>query len=208
MDAPKLGQVLNQGIESLVKERIGTKNEAASPAIKQASEAWEATAIPANITGRELSMGETLALRENIVPFAFNASEILHDYERFERSTPEERKFILKYAAIARDLRRDADIALAEAARRFPHSEFHNRQGEAFYQAYWSALMTKHYGPEIAKEFAEAHEMNLNQPADEREMGFHNCEAGRNIALAQPAASETELAIHVGLNQQQLKTLE
>ncbi|MGQ4274910.1 DUF6973 domain-containing protein [Terrihabitans sp. B22-R8] len=65
---------------------------------------------------------------------------------------------------------------------------------DAFRHAYWNALMTKRFGSDFAERFATAHEGTVNNPADREAMDLHNNEIGRNIAQANPNASEEELA--------------
>ncbi|MGI9517887.1 MAG: DUF6973 domain-containing protein [Pirellulaceae bacterium] len=45
----------------------------------------------------------------------------------------------------------------------------------------WSYLLTKHFGPEFAKQVTDAHEMNPGNTDDERAMDFHNNAMGRRL---------------------------
>lgn len=71
---------------------------------------------------------------------------------------------------------------------------------DAFRHAYWNALMTKRFGgPEngeasFADRFATAHEGAPGNAADREAMDLHNNRVGREIAEANPNASEEELA--------------
>lgn len=70
---------------------------------------------------------------------------------------------------------------------------------DAFRHAYWNALMVKRFGPEQAEKMATYHEYTPeapdkpNAPTSEA-MDLHNNQLGRNIAKANPNASEEELA--------------
>lgn len=65
---------------------------------------------------------------------------------------------------------------------------------DAFRHAYWSALLTKNFGGEWAGQFTTAHEGVPGNPADREAMDLHNNEVGRQIALANPNATDKELA--------------
>lgn len=65
---------------------------------------------------------------------------------------------------------------------------------DAFRHSYWSALLTKRFGPDWAKEFTSAHEGYHSNPGPAEAMDLYNNEVGRKFALANPHASETELA--------------
>ena len=67
-------------------------------------------------------------------------------------------------------------------------------QRDAFRHAYWNALMTKEFGAEWTQQFATAHEGLPGNPADREAMDLYNNEVGRQIALANPNASDEELA--------------
>lgn len=65
---------------------------------------------------------------------------------------------------------------------------------DGFRHAYWNALMTKHFGADWTKNFTNAHEGAGDNPADREAMDLYNNEVGRNIATANPNASDEELA--------------
>lgn len=68
-------------------------------------------------------------------------------------------------------------------------------QRDAFRHAYWSALLTKNFGEEWARQFTTAHEgLPGVNPADREAMDLYNNEVGRQIALANPHASDGQLA--------------
>jgi len=74
--------------------------------------------------------------------------------------------------------------------------EWTNNDGhrDAFRHAFWNALLTKHFGIKWANQFATAHEALPGNPAQREAMDLYNNEVGRQIAAANPKASETKLA--------------
>ncbi|MGW4896793.1 DUF6973 domain-containing protein [Kitasatospora sp. NPDC004240] len=65
---------------------------------------------------------------------------------------------------------------------------------DAFRHAYWNALMTRRYGEKWTARYASAHEQLPGNPADREAMDLYNNEVGRKIAVANPKASDEELA--------------
>lgn len=65
---------------------------------------------------------------------------------------------------------------------------------DAFRHTYWNALMTRHFGEDFAAAFGTAHEGVPGNPADKEAMDLYNNELGRSIAVANPDASDEELA--------------
>jgi hypothetical protein len=65
---------------------------------------------------------------------------------------------------------------------------------DAFRHAYWNALLTKNFGEEWTRQFANAHEGVPGNQADREAMDLYNNEVGRKIALDNPGASDAELA--------------
>lgn len=131
------------------------------------------------------------------------------ELEKFKKLMPDEQKFVMRHPLVAKDFQQDAETARKAAENRYPPNELHNGKGDAFRHAYWNALMTKRHGADYAKQFADAHETNPNQPADEKEMDLHNNEVGRRIAMENPNATDEELAnlIMQAVERGELKTL-
>ncbi|GIJ45295.1 hypothetical protein Val02_21810 [Virgisporangium aliadipatigenens] len=89
------------------------------------------------------------------------------------------------------DIRNEAN---AEALRRYPTPDQNDDHFDAFRHTYWSALLTSQYGEDWARRYTSAHEELLGNPAPREAMDLYNNEVGRAIALANPGASERELA--------------
>jgi hypothetical protein len=77
----------------------------------------------------------------------------------------------------------DAEAATVEEVNwgNFPYDSLHNGQADGFRHCYWNALMTHRIDVEQAKDVADAHEDNPDQPWDEKDMDLHNNQVGRDI---------------------------
>ena len=169
------------------------------PAVQLAEHAIE-SATPLGSVAGGLSMAETLASRTGIMAFGgggYGYSSGSYNKYQPGGASPAEWWFAVRHPFAAQDFKANADNALATAQRLFPASSLHNGDGDAFRHAYWNALMTRGHGADLAKEFADAHESNPNNPADEKAMDLHNNEVGRQIALEHPNATDEELAGYV-----------
>lgn len=87
--------------------------------------------------------------------------------------------------------------AQAVAAERFPSGT--DRPGnydrnDAFRHTYWSALLTRRFGPDWAEEFTSAHEGYRSNPGPAEAMDLYNNEMGRTIAMQHPHVTDQELA--------------
>jgi hypothetical protein len=114
-------------------------------------------------------------------------------YQSYQRLTPAEQAFVRSHPIDAMGFKEDADKALAAAQALYPAATLHNGQGDAFRHCYWNALMTRRTSAARAKEFADAHETNPGQPEAEMRMDLNNNEVGRNLAVANPGASDQKL---------------
>jgi hypothetical protein len=65
---------------------------------------------------------------------------------------------------------------------------------DAFRHAYWNARLTKTFGEEWTAQFTTAHEAYPNNNPTREAMDLHNNQVGREIARANPKASDEELA--------------
>jgi hypothetical protein len=85
--------------------------------------------------------------------------------------------------------------ARSEAQKRYPMWSQEDGPGDAFRHAYWSSLMTRDLGFAVAKYVGDQHE-NIagGNDAKKKEMDLHNNHLGRQIALANPVASDEVLA--------------
>lgn len=115
-------------------------------------------------------------------------------YGTYKRLNKAEKSFLWSHPFASMTFSDDANKALTTAQSKFPSSELHNGRGDAFRHCYWNALMAKHEGDALAKEFADAHEENTDQPADEKKMDLHNNSVGRDIAAKNPGADDNKLA--------------
>lgn len=75
------------------------------------------------------------------------------------------------------DLAKKAEV---ETARRFKINS-HNDAGDAFRHCYWSALIAKELGTDIALEFTNGHEAFFDNPPEEKYMDLHNNNIGIEI---------------------------
>jgi hypothetical protein len=60
---------------------------------------------------------------------------------------------------------------------------WHNKAGDAYRHFYWSFAMTRSMGKEAAKAYADSHEIDDGQPANEGEMDLNNNRLGRAMAV-------------------------
>ncbi len=93
-----------------------------------------------------------------------------------------------------RDFKDIADQAFAAADEQFLPEDRNDNHNDAFRHAYWNALLTKRFGEEWARNYTTAHEALPDNPAPREAMDLYNNEVGRQIAAANPDASEEELA--------------
>ena len=109
---------------------------------------------------------------------------------------------LYEFQRISSSSRNDPGLAHRTADRYFPQIDAQGRairggddgHNDAFRHAYWSALMTRHFGENFAASFATAHEGVPGNPAAREAMDLYNNEIGRRIATEHPAASDEDLA--------------
>lgn len=65
---------------------------------------------------------------------------------------------------------------------------------DAFRHAYWNAMLTRQFGEEWTEQFTTAHEAIPGNDAEREAMDLYNNEIGRNIATANPDATNEEIA--------------
>lgn len=95
-------------------------------------------------------------------------------------------------AHVQRELNRMAPQQAVDAANAWPGNDGHM---DAFRHAYWNALSTKAFGAEWTRQFTTAHEGVPGNGSVREAMDLYNNEVGRKIAVANPDASEEELAV-------------
>ncbi|MEU6234090.1 hypothetical protein [Kitasatospora sp. NPDC047058] len=88
----------------------------------------------------------------------------------------------------------EGQAADAASTRFSPVNGENDSHRDAFRHAYWNALMTQRYGEDWTKRYASAHEQLPKNPGDREAMDLYNNEVGRRIAMANPHASDEELA--------------
>lgn len=76
-----------------------------------------------------------------------------------------------------------AEDSKAVVQERFPLEERWNGQGDAYRHFRWNFAMTQSIGREAAKAYADSHEVDDRQPANEREMDLRNNRLGRAMAV-------------------------
>lgn len=149
-------------------------------------------------------------------PFGLGPSSLSYFYkglvnafapEAYKRLTDDEKSFVKNSPFVAWDFKTAADEATAEAKKRFPDS-LHNGSGDAFRHAYWNALMTKARGPELAKQYADAHENFPGNDPNEKTMDLINNSLGRLIGVASRNSDNRLLAdlVEQALKDGMLKT--
>ncbi|MCH9683986.1 MAG: hypothetical protein K0V04_21310 [Deltaproteobacteria bacterium] len=106
--------------------------------------------------------------------------------------TPAEKTFLVTHPHLVNTIKANADIALAEAARRY--GGLHNGRGDAFRHCYWSALLARDIGGDNAAKFTGAHEQWSGNPPGEKAMDLHNNAVGIAIGRGSPGASNAALA--------------
>jgi hypothetical protein len=82
----------------------------------------------------------------------------------------------------------EADNTTYELYKQYdPFGKMHNSTADAFHHAYFSALITRHFGPTFAERFMTAHETRPGSKPSEVFMDLHNNQVGIEIALANGA---------------------
>lgn len=69
------------------------------------------------------------------------------------------------------------------AEKRFAEEELRNGPGDAYRHFRWNYAMTQSIGKEAAAAYADSHEVDDLQPAEEREMDLRNNRLGRAMAV-------------------------
>jgi hypothetical protein len=117
------------------------------------------------------------------------------DYSNaYDRLTTAEKIFLALNPFMIGTIRSDAEIALAEARRRFPGPGLHNGPGDAFRHCYWSALLTRDIGMNNTIWYTNAHEERSDNPPEEKEMDLFNNMRGIEIGIGMRRASNREIA--------------
>ncbi|KRB89547.1 hypothetical protein ASE22_17955 [Sphingomonas sp. Root720] len=76
-----------------------------------------------------------------------------------------------------------AEDSKAAVEERFPREERWNGPGDAYRHLRWNFAMTQSIGKEAAEAYADSHEADGGQPANEREMDLRNNRLGRAMAV-------------------------
>jgi hypothetical protein len=79
------------------------------------------------------------------------------------------------------------------AAQKFPSVELAGGRGDALRHCYLSALLAKKRRQKFSKDLMDAHEKVEGNPKDDKDMDLTNNAVGRDIALKNPDASDTQL---------------
>lgn len=113
----------------------------------------------------------------------------------YPKLSPDEKEFILANPIAAIYFKKNADIALDEAKKRFAGQTLLNGAGDAFRHCFWSAMNCWDQGIELARKFGEAHENWTGNPAAQKSMDLYNNEVGYAIGRQSPGASNRHLAV-------------
>jgi hypothetical protein len=113
----------------------------------------------------------------------------------FDPNGPSEWGMAMRHPLDAIAAKKAADQAMTEEREnRLINS--HNDGGDAWRHARWNQLMTQSIGPEMAKQFSDAHERSSPNPRSETLMDLYNNQMGRNLA----GDSSPELALQNALS--------
>jgi len=120
----------------------------------------------------------------------------------YENLTPAEKALVWRNPFTAWHVRMLAQIAANEAYSRSPEILMEDGPGDAFRHAYWTALMTRSLGAELAKQFSDAHELGAtgNSP-EQRKMDLDNNKVGIKIGAKYRTVSGVGRAIIRGTPQ-------
>jgi hypothetical protein len=142
------------------------------------------------IDDKETNVGLFTERSENLTYLRLNPADILDAARSVELDLTE------KEAEIIADFpsKVPAMIKITRDAKRLSNYEKNLDSSfpeDAYRHVYWSYHLTREFGPELAKEIADAHETAPGNTKNERLMDFHNNEFGRT--LAKEVLSETEM---------------
>ena len=116
-------------------------------------------------------------------------------YDQYKKLSDDERDFIWSHPGAAMDFDANATVARHEAERSFSAMTLHNGSADAFRHCYWSAMNARDQGKSLAKEFGDAHENYVGNPAAEKAMDLHNNGVGYDIGAKAYGASDRHLAV-------------
>lgn len=109
------------------------------------------------------------------------------------RLTQEERNFLLTHPWHAFSIKSATTKALNESRLRFGSGSLHNGAGDAFRHCFWSAILARDIGAELALTFTSAHEQRMGLPPDEVEMDLFNNRIG--IEIGRGALLESDFVV-------------
>lgn len=112
-------------------------------------------------------------------------------FSAYNNLGPTEKKLVHKHPYAAYQVYKAKELAFATTKKYFGHNS-RNDKSDAFRHCYWSALITKWSGAMVAKDFTDAHESKVGNPANEARMDIHNNAVG--ISIGQSGASEEQMA--------------
>lgn len=111
-------------------------------------------------------------------------------YDDYKSLLPAERRLALRYFWQLPRIKRAADFAKSESARRYPALGGQDDQRDAHRHSTWNGAMTASLkSRRAAKRWGDAHETVPNNPAQRQAMDLSNNERGRQITWAQRRVS-------------------
>ena len=133
-----------------------------------------------------------------VEPERVSDSEMVYSYY-FQKLAPKEIEVLRNHYGLGEEpffMYASRSLARSTAGKYYPDLDgsgfLQNDPGDAYRHAFWSALLTRTYGEDFARDFTTAHETEANNEPDAREQSFmdlHNNEIGIQIALSNPNAS-------------------
>lgn len=112
-------------------------------------------------------------------------------YDTWNQLGPTEKKLVKNHPYAAFQVYQSKERAFETTKKYFGHNG-RNDKSDAFRHCYWSALISKWSGAMVAKDFTDAHESKVGNPAHEMRMDQHNNTVG--VLIGQSGASEEQMA--------------
>ncbi len=125
-------------------------------------------------------------------PYHYSLNNPVSFLDSDGKQTKKELSTSFKFPGQAIKIHQNAQVALDKAVELFGSNGIHNGKGDAFRHALWNAMNTRDVGFIIAKEFADAHEDDKENPVSEKNMDLINNARGRQIARENPNATDDD----------------
>ncbi|MHB1207612.1 MAG: DUF6973 domain-containing protein [Rhodospirillaceae bacterium] len=137
-----------------------------------------------------------------------NAKRPTYEDLGFDPNGPGQWNVALHHPLAALGARWESIKAEDDAGKRYGGQNPSQRNGEAdaYRHAVWSHRMTQLIGPELAKAFADAHEISVPNPDSERLMDLYNNQIGRAAPEDRAGQSDPGLALQDAIRKGYLRT--